>query len=132
MPKFSTDHAIPDSTLAQLMDAGTIEIVDGLTSPRVIVRGREIKPELNVQSGRGRFMYDGGERYRVQIRHNGKRRKITLNRIVWLWYFGIIPDNCDVHHGDAGRLVDGLANLDCWDTATHLDFHYGANANDAF
>jgi len=132
MPKFTTTHAIDDSMLNQLMIDGTIEIVDGLTSPRVVVRGREIKQELNVQSGRGRFMFDGGDRYRVEIRYRGKRRKITTNRLVWLWFFGIIPENCDVHHGDAGRHVDGLYNLDCWDTDTHLSFHYGANVDDTF
>jgi hypothetical protein len=130
MGKQTTSHAIDDAALHAQMNDGTIVIVDGLTSPRVVVRGVELKPELNEQGGRVRIF--GATRYRVEIRHKGKRRKITLNRIVWLWYFGAIPAGADIHHGPAGKYVDGLCNLDCMSEEDHLAFHYGANVDDSF
>lgn len=136
MGKQPTKHAIDDAALCRLMLPSIgpngetlpaiIEIVDGLTEPRLFVRGVEIKPELNEQGGRVRIF--GATRYRWQIRHKGKRRKITRNRLVWLWYFGHIAEGCDIHHGELGKYFDGLANLDVLSEQDHLAFHYGANA----
>lgn len=125
MPKQAIKHAITDAQIAGFMCDGSMEIADALTEPRLIFRGREITAELNKQGGR-RYA-EGSDRYRFTIWYGGKRRRIMRSRIVWLWYFNAIPDNHDVHHGDAGRYVDGLANIECWSEDDHANFHYGSN-----
>jgi hypothetical protein len=123
MPTLAKKPVITDAMINQFMTDGLMEVVDGLTSPRLFFRGREIKAELHEQGGRFRIF--GSDRYRYEIRWRGKRRKIMRSKLVWIWYFGGIPDSCAVHHHDAGRYEDGLYNIEAWDDEKHSEFHYG-------
>lgn len=125
MPKKPKTPTITNEQINQLMQDGVIEVVDAFTTPRVIMRGVELTPQYNMQGGRNRL--SGSQRWRYTLRFNGARRSILRSTIVWLWHFAIIPPDCEVHHGEAGKDCDALWNLDCMNSADHDDFHYGAN-----
>lgn len=121
---------ITNAQIHQLMLDGTIELVDGITMPRLIMRGRELTPYYNEQGGRTRLA--GSRRWRYTLRFKGARRSILRSTIVWIWYFGDVPDGYNVHHGSAGKDIDGLFNLDCLSATDHADFHYGNNCDECF
>lgn len=123
MPRKPKTPTITNEQIHQLMLDGLIEVVDGITEPRLVCRGRELKPYYNEQGGRSRLA--GSCRWRYTLRFNGARRSILRSTIVWIWYFGPVSPDHNVHHGDAGKDVDAVWNLCALTVDEHARLHYG-------
>lgn len=49
----------------------------------------------------------------VRLRFDGRRRSITLHRLVWMaWNRKLVPDGCDVHHKDENNQNNDPNNLE--------------------
>ncbi len=115
---------LTDADLLQLIAAGIIEIDNAFTDPVLIFNGKPRKPELNEQGGRRRIY--GSSRWRYGIRWQGRRRNIMRSRLVWLYYFGAIEPDCQIHHArENSRLDDSLFNLEKLTDVEHHERHYG-------
>jgi hypothetical protein len=70
--------------------------------------------------------FDRRSRKSVCIYHKNRRRKIMLNRLVWIAaHRRPIPRGHDVHHKDRDRHNYCWANLECLESEAHKRRHEG-------
>ena len=108
-------------------------VIDGLfvieqldtERPQLWFRGNYLKAQLNPQGGKRRTQ-PGSARYRWSIRFEGRQRRIMCSRLVFIYHHKrLIRDGCQIHHGDKGRLWDGISNLQELTEEDHARLHYG-------
>jgi hypothetical protein len=99
--------------------------------PQLVFRGRLLKPQLNRQGGKRVIV--GTARWRWKIRYNGSMRSIVCSKLVWMyWHKCLVTEGCVIHHGDKGRLWDGISNLEEKTDEQHKQYHYGAELSSSF
>lgn len=123
MPGVPKPTQIPDSEILSWIRSGLLVFRDSLTpDPQLYFRGRLLKPQLNEQSGRRRI--HGSARWRFHLRYEGRQRMIVRAKLVAMFFFGEVGEDDRVHHGEGGRLDDGILNIDVWTNAEHDAYHY--------
>lgn len=71
----------------------------------------------------------GGRRRFVRLHINGRRRGISLARLVWISVVGVpVPEGFEIHHEDRNPLNDAWGNLICLHSLDHHKQHYGERA----
>lgn len=97
----------PKLSIQEVMDliqSGVIEV--NLLTAEVTKNGRVLKPTIVGRNDKN------GTRYRIEICHNGGKRTILRNRLVYMAELGrVIPDDLFIHHVNEDRYDDRAANL---------------------
>lgn len=89
-----------------------------LTTRTPCVYHRERKLTVSMSVGRQ------GDRKRVQLFLNGRKRTILLHRLVWMYHaLELIPEDCHVHHLDNNRHNCAITNLALLDKEAHYAIH---------
>lgn len=61
--------------------------------------------------------------YRKSKRNNRYITNLNLNRAVWSFFNGEIPDGCEIHHIDENKQNDDISNLQCLTKSEHGKIH---------
>lgn len=102
---------IPDEQILALLELRVL-IVD---YPFIRFKGKELTKNLAGSKG---------ERFRVELRFEGKKRTLLVSRLVYMAEtMRVIPDGSEIHHLDGDRFNDHPSNLIALTANDHYKFH---------
>lgn len=61
--------------------------------------------------------------YEAKITIGNKRITLRLQRVVWEFYNGAIPENCHIHHIDGNKQNNDISNLKLVSASEHAKIH---------
>lgn len=107
---------IADAELLEWLMDGTLSV--NIQNAQVTFRGRILKPTFVGRDDRN------GTRYRIEIRHSGRKRSIVRARLVYMaGNLQTIPNGYEIHHQDEDRYNDAFANLVLLTEEDHKKIH---------